>query len=263
MIFASDLDRTLIYSKSSAEDHLNDSTLVEYYDKKSNSYMKNSVIKDLMDFSEKNLFIPVTTRTMEQYERISFFQEKLKPRFAIVANGAVLLVDGKRSQEWDEIILAEHHNYKEKKKELIQFILFNIEKKCIIKLKEAEEYFLYLILNIEHIDDKKITKVSKWAESQEWIVSQQGRKIYFIPRYINKRAPLQYLREKQNIVGEIFASGDSILDYPLVKYADFSMVPLHGEIICYDSTLNKTSERGIKSSLEIMKKVNEYSKKLN
>ncbi|WP_051525176.1 hypothetical protein [Exiguobacterium artemiae] len=263
MIFASDLDRTLIYSRSSAECHLNNSTLVEYYDNKPNSYIENSVLKDLMEFSEKNLFIPVTTRTVDQYKRISLFQEKIKPKFAIVANGAVLLIDGKRSQEWDEIILAEHHNYKKKKKELIQFILFNIEKKCIINLKEAEEYFLYLILNVEYINDDKITKVSKWAENKEWIVSQQGRKIYFIPRYINKRAPLQYLKEKQNICGEIFASGDSILDYPLIKYADFSIVPLHGEIICYDSTLNKTSERGIKSSVEIMKKVNEYSKKIN
>jgi hydroxymethylpyrimidine pyrophosphatase-like HAD family hydrolase len=61
--------------------------------------------------------------------------------------------------------------------------------------------------------------------------------------------------EKKNTV---FASGDSLLDMPILNMANYSIAPTHGEIYkTYDKidTIEFTDESGILCAEEIIKKV--------
>ncbi|MBE8948972.1 MAG: HAD hydrolase family protein, partial [Quinella sp. 3Q1] len=87
ILFACDLDNTLIYSYKHrrAED-----ICVEIYDGREQSFMSPRSLELLKKIAEKILFVPITTRSIEQYRRI-FWAADFKPTVAVVANGAYIL----------------------------------------------------------------------------------------------------------------------------------------------------------------------------
>src|SRR4051794_41187319 len=106
MIFASDLDRTLIYSSKFFDPKQTELSVrnVEVYNGREISYMTEKAIQLLKELSEQMMFIPVTTRTVEQYSRISLFQEEIRPAYAITCNGGVVLKDGQVDRYWEEFV---------------------------------------------------------------------------------------------------------------------------------------------------------------
>jgi hypothetical protein len=68
LIFHADLDNTLIYSYK--HDIGSDTVGVERYQGRVISYMTGSSYEMLDQIRKRVLFVPVTTRTVEQYERI-------------------------------------------------------------------------------------------------------------------------------------------------------------------------------------------------
>ena len=96
MIFASDLDRTLIYSnRLLTKNHLPVPIRnVEVYNGREISYMTEKAIALLRELADEMMFIPVTTRTVEQYHRIALFREEIRPTYAITCNGGVVLNNG-------------------------------------------------------------------------------------------------------------------------------------------------------------------------
>ena len=87
-IFMSDLDNTLIYSYK--HEIGEEKTCVEIYQDREVSYMTNRSCELLKAVTEEILFVPTTTRTIEQYERIHL--DVGIPKYALVCNGGVLLV---------------------------------------------------------------------------------------------------------------------------------------------------------------------------
>lgn len=96
--FASDLDRTLIYSHRVLEQYAYEGEydLVEVLDERPLSYMSVETKKSLQTIHQSGWFIPVTTRTTAQYERITFFEQELKPEYAVTTNGAVFFIMASR-----------------------------------------------------------------------------------------------------------------------------------------------------------------------
>ena len=60
---------------------------VEVYNGKEISFMTEKAIALLRELSEEMMFVPVTTRTVEQYNRVSLFREEIRPTYAITSNG--------------------------------------------------------------------------------------------------------------------------------------------------------------------------------
>ena len=89
MMFASDLDGTLIYSKRRfGEETLNVSVRnVEVYNGREISFMTEKAIALLRELSDEMMFVPVTTRTVEQYNRSRYFMKKsvLHTRLLVMA----------------------------------------------------------------------------------------------------------------------------------------------------------------------------------
>ena len=95
-ILCADMDNTIIYSykRNIGENKLN----VELYNGREISFISEKTHDLLKKVSEKMTIIPTSTRTEEQYKRIDL-DIGIVP-YALVCNGGVLLVNGKRDREW-------------------------------------------------------------------------------------------------------------------------------------------------------------------
>ena len=95
-ILCADMDNTIIYSykRNIGEKKLN----VELYNGREISFISEKTHDLLKKVSEKMTIIPTSTRTEEQYKRIDL-DIGIVP-YALVCNGGVLLVNGKRDREW-------------------------------------------------------------------------------------------------------------------------------------------------------------------
>lgn len=83
-LFASDLDNTLIYSYK--RDIGTDTVCAEVYEGRQVSFMTKRSRELLEKVNQTMHFVPVTTRSVQQYERIRF-GDTWSPRLALAANG--------------------------------------------------------------------------------------------------------------------------------------------------------------------------------
>lgn len=251
-MFCSDLDRTLIYSNKFLEtNEIPEERIVEYYQEKPLSFMSEKSIRLLKKINNNDLFIPVTTRTREQYERIDIFQDVIKPKYAVVENGGKILVDSQEDAEWTEYIESSFNELEVSKEDVIdEFKKYDSE--WILKEREVKDRFLYFIVDRDEIPED-IDIFFEWLNENNWEYSLQGRKLYFIPEFINKNSAINYILEKENI-SEYYASGDSFLDAPMVLNADDALVPYHGELRKSDlySELYYTDNIGFEAAEEIL-----------
>lgn len=164
-------------------------------------------------------FIPVTTRSVEQYKRISF-PYGFSPKYAITDNGGNLLIDGEvqpDSAEWAA----------------------GITHKCVSELSRCRE----LLENdpdrgfeIRMVDGLFLfTKSGAPERTKERLGAMRdcefyctGAKVYVIPRRLNKReGALRLLRRFRDggFSGRVICAGDSEMDIPLLNIADIALCP--------------------------------------
>ena len=96
--FHTDLDNTILYSYK--HDIGPYKSCVEIYQGRQVSYITDNTCTLLQQLKEKISIVPTTTRTIEQYNRIDL--SVFSPRYALVCNGGVLLIDGREDTEWYE-----------------------------------------------------------------------------------------------------------------------------------------------------------------
>lgn len=231
-IFASDLDQTLIYSKKWIID--NEEVLcVEMIRGQEGSFISKAALDELIDISEKDFFIPVTTRTEEQYRRINFNDVSIK--YAIVANGAKILIDGVIDQNWAQIvkeafkcILSVESVYQE---------LCNLKiENGLEKIKIADDVFVYIIVDELTFDKGHLENYRDRFEG--WQMYDQGRKIYFVPNIIQKGLALAYLINQLK-PQKVVCSGDSLLDMSLIDVSDIFISPVHSKLNSDIELVNK------------------------
>lgn len=268
MIFASDLDRTLIYSNKFLEDTPEDEIrLIEKKGDQEISFMTESAIDMLKELSENMLFIPVTTRTIAQYRRIELFQEEIIPKYAVVSNGGNLLIDGELDLQWKQRmhdkIAAECLPFEEvwRRFEEIQ------SDEWVLNQRMADDLFSYCIIDREQIPMDALTAFTDWLAKHNWKVSLQGRKLYFVPQCISKGAAIGYIQERENI-NIVAAAGDSLLDLPMLHRADYAIAPPHGEINQVYQEESKaiesilfTEKEGIFAAEEILERVHRFAER--
>ena len=269
MLFASDLDGTLIYSRRFLENLQDKSTaslrLIETLKEKEISFTSEAIVKKLKMINVKMHFVPVTTRSIYQYNRIEIFREEIKPTYAIVSNGGNILVNGEPLMEWQAII-----------KERLKVIPLGIEmvlkkfsetegSKWVISTNEVDNLFNYFILDQEKIVRQEMVPFFHWLRENQWTGSLQGRKLYLIPDCINKRDPILFLTKKLGIDGFV-AAGDSFLDLPMLRAASGGIVPYHGELVeslgeaLKKENIQYTTSKGVMGGEEILDFVLDFYK---
>ena len=205
MLFASDLDNTLIHSYKKA---IKGDVCVEWKDGKELSFMAYESYHLLKKIVKKCEFIPVTTRSLEQYRRIDL---GVIPKYAIVANGAMLLVDGKVDEEW----IMET-------RELISIELPVIKENSIVSdIRYVDDFFIFL-------KSEKPKEAVAYLESvicnEKFAITDINSKVYIIPRNLNKSGAVNRLRKKLD-KNYIICSGDSALDISMLEIADIAFHP--------------------------------------
>lgn len=266
MILASDLDRTLIYSQNAIDQYspnINDELYVaENYDDGPFSFMTKKASGFADRLIKENLLVPVTTRTLAQYDCINLSQN-VNVKWAIAANGAEVLYNGKVDSEWNSYILnqlkcncsalADVENDIKKYEKLEWFL----------KQKVADNWFIYIIIKPDLLDIVTKDEIKKIANKNNWQLSIQGRKLYLVPNSINKLTAIKYVSEKCD-VRNFIAAGDSLLDKQMVISAHCGFVPAHGELfnqykegLFVGSNLAVTEKSGIKAGEEILIKAHE------
>lgn len=259
MIIASDLDRTLIYSQRALEDldGLNDFQTLKPVEKKDGKWIAFMTIPSfeiLQNLGKHHFFVPVTTRTTEQYNRVKIFQDEISVLYAVTSNGAHILYKGRPDDEWKKRIDQKLQHECILQAELI----IRLEKEGFHfkgQLKQAENLFFYYILE-NRISSEFKQVINDMVFSFGWRVSQQGKKLYFIPKCINKGSAIEFIREREGIQ-TVVGAGDSLLDKDFLQHCQTRFVPVHGELALEKSLsgYNITMNSGVHAGEEILSSI--------
>ncbi|MFY4717805.1 HAD family hydrolase [Streptomyces sp. LaBMicrA B280] len=232
VLVASDLDRTLIYSSAALALTMPDARAprllcVEVHESRPLSYLTETAARLLTDLGDAAVFVPTTTRTRKQYQRINL--PGPKPAFAICANGGHLLVDGVTDADWHARVLARLADECAPLAEVQEHLTRTADPVWLRKQRVAEDLFAYLVVERELLPEDWVKELAAWAEGRGWTVSLQGRKLYAVPKPLTKSAAVREVARRTGAELTL-AAGDSLLDADLLLAADRGWRPGHGEL---------------------------------
>ncbi len=257
-LVATDLDRTMIYSRAASGD-AESLVCVEHLDGEPISYLTERAGARLGELAGVAAVLPTTTRTIEQYRRIALPGGPF--RYAVTSNGGNVLVDGEPDSAWraaaGRAAAAGGAGLAEVRAELLR----RIDDSWVLKFREADELFCYLVVNVAAMPPGFLAEWDGWCRAHGWGASQQGRKIYAMPQAVCKSVAVAEVRTRLLESGELapeaplFAAGDGALDAELLAAADFAIRPRHGELEELGWTspnLALTETRGADAGAEIV-----------
>lgn len=269
VLFATDLDQTLIYSARSApspgalltDDEVAalDLRVVEHKDGEPLSYVTARTQLLLREVRQRCLLVPVTTRTLAQYRRVTGIAEDLAPVWAVTTNGANVLHDGVVDPDWRRAVeqgLAERcRPLAEVADAFSRLAAAQNGAAWLRELRIADDAFLYALVEPPSVPDDLVEQVRAAVAPDGWVVSYQGRKLYLVPAAVEKRAAVAHVRERSG-AGLLVAAGDSLLDRPLLEAADVALRPAHGELHArgWDGAV-VTAASGARAAEELLERV--------
>lgn len=209
IVFASDLDNTLLYSRR----HRREGDIcVEHLAGEEQGFMTPIAIERLRAVTKKTRFIPVTTRSIEQYRRIEW-PAGTEPEYAVTTNGAVLLKRGEIDTAWCEAHAALIAPARD---EVKRCHALYADDPAFIRCRIVDDAYLFVYC----ADGVDATAAAARCQAQTSLrVEPSGRKIYFFPPKLTKGAALCALRERFT-PHLIYAAGDTAIDLPLLMAAD-------------------------------------------
>lgn len=215
ILFNSDLDNTLIYSYK--HDIGSEKINVELYQNREISFMTKQSYDLLKQVKEKIIFVPTTTRTIEQYNRIDLGIGI--PAYALVCNGGVLLVNGQEDETWymDSVRLVVDSQKELEKAE-------NYLETDIHRCMEVRNIRQLFIFTKSEKPEQTIDELNKILDLSLVDVFCNGLKVYIVPKKMNKGMAVQRLRKHLG-VELVIAAGDSEFDVPMLREADVAIVP--------------------------------------
>ncbi|MFJ9818196.1 HAD family hydrolase [Streptomyces sp. NPDC101151] len=258
VLVASDLDRTLIYSAAALALTMPDARAprllcVEVHESRPLSYLTETAAQLLTDLGDTAVFVPTTTRTRKQYQRINL--PGPQPTYAICANGGHLLVDGVTDQDWHAEVQARLADECAPLAEIGEHLMATADPVWVRKHRVAEDLFAYLVVERELLPEDWVKELAAWAENLGWTVSLQGRKIYAVPKPLTKSAAVREVARRTG-AHLTLAAGDSLLDADLLLAADRGWRPGHGELADADwiaPQISALPERGVLAGERIVR----------
>lgn len=243
MVFATDLDNTMIFSHRLIGGLEKSVRCVEFYQGKPITYMTYTAIEKLKMLVSKMHVIPVTTRSVSQLNRVEFWSTT---EYAIADNGGTILHHGVPLIEWEQHI---------------QEVLSSYDLQAVYKIfselpslhsapRIVDNKFVYAKSdNVEACKQLLLQKLN----TKIWQISIQGSKIYAIPQGITKGVALKHLCE--NILCHyqpVITAGDSTLDISMLEYATYGIIPSDCSLATLEENNWLRANSGIYSSDAIL-----------
>ena len=256
MIFATDLDKTLIYYKTYVnEDIMNKVQLIETREQDPICYISKKAKSELEKINKRINVIPTTTRSIEEFYNIKTFEYC---KYAIVSNGGTILENRRIMPEWEEHINAILNNYKDEFNNLIDLVI----KSGLATSKPEVRDNVYVFSRIED-KEKCLDFLEGKINTDKWNYCVQGKKLFIIPKVITKSNAVKFLKNKLKS-NYLIAAGDSLMDKDMLDIADLPIIPRHGELFKefnYQKDNMYTTKEGIFSADDIVQKVSEVISK--
>jgi len=267
MLFASDLDRTLIYSPRMIEqsrERPRDLRIAEIKEGKAVTYITDEILRRMRRIAQEAMFVPVTTRTLEQYRRVSVIHEEFRPRYAVVCNGGTLLVNGRTDREWNEQVRNRVKAECLPLKDVARIFESEKPQRWAKLWRTADELFLYCVVRDGCAPPTGLQRFSEFLQENNWKTAFNGRKIYFIPRCVEKGSTVEHVARREGL-NTVVAAGDSLLDLDMARVSDLFLSPAHGEIRlqgdeALGAAVRYTRSSGVAAALEILNAVLEFQK---
>ena len=232
VIFCTDLDNTLIYSyKHEIGAH---KICAEVYRGREVSFMTERTEKLLHEIAESVLLVPVTTRTVEQYDRIDLGIGRIP--YALVCNGGVLLTDGKEDRAWYEESLGLIRGSVQEL-EKAAWILEGDAVRCM-EVRNVRGLFLFTKSNAPAESAERLRQV---LDGSLVDVRCQGAKVYVMPKELTKGHAVIRLKDRLTVRRDagakaggaaareagirVIAAGDSGFDSSMLRCADVGIAP--------------------------------------
>ncbi|MCL2053069.1 MAG: HAD hydrolase family protein [Oscillospiraceae bacterium] len=205
MLFASDLDNTMIHSYKTAK---KGDICVELKDGKELSFMSPEAYSLLKTVASECLFVPITTRSLEQYRRITL---GVKPEYALAAHGALLLVNGEVDRQWACETRAMLGDGLPAIKECD--LLFDI--------RYADEFFIFAK---SENPDSAVEYLKTVIDVNQFFICSVHNKVYVFPKGLDKGTALARLKKRLQ-PKMVACAGDSVLDIPMLEVSDIAIAP--------------------------------------
>lgn len=213
--FHSDLDNTLIFSY---KHEIGDAKrCVEIYQGREVSFITEATYRLLKRLPEQVLLIPTTTRTEEQYRRIDLGLGQ--PKYALVCNGGVLLVNGREEEEWYRESVKLIAECREELREAERILTEDEDR--IFEVRKIRELFLF---TKSEKPERSAKRLRTALDRRKMDVFTNGVKVYAIPKKLNKGEAVKRLRKRLH-PEKVVAAGDSTFDLPMLAEADVGLAP--------------------------------------
>ena len=258
MIYATDLDRTVIFSDKFIDESVKDAVCIERKGDKEISYMRKSALMKLDNLKKKkNLtIVPITTRSVEQFGRVKPFTNL---EYAITTNGGYILHNGEPLKEWQEKIEKILRRYCNSFEDIVKYLngysdIFRIGPKIV------DNVFVFAVLKegVEEQTDALLQNLKEFLDHTKWNFTLQGYKLYVIPKPISKENALKYLKK---YLGEdvMVVSGDGKLDLNFLKLGDMRIIPEDSEVLENINISYCTVTKGLNGTNELFSLVEQIS----
>lgn len=215
MLLFTDLDNTMIYSHR----HVTDKPIV--WVEELRGHKQSYMTLDTYSFFEKQRqlkVVPLTTRTLEQYMRLSASLNLLGWHDVLICNGAIRICDGKEDLSWRE----ESIRVAEKDSPFFADLLHDVKQEYPKESIVIVEPFLFYIKT--DTAEETYEKLKKKADSSHLLIMRDSRKVYCLPKSLNKGTAVERYR-KMTDETDIWAAGDSLFDLPMLERADVCLYP--------------------------------------
>lgn len=228
--FFCDLDQTMIFSKRVVNNHMdtfNGLVVVETYQGLPSAFMTLEASKVLQDLSKDINFIPCSTRSPEQYERVHLPDVGIK--YTILDNGGTILVNGREDKEWDSQLRKVVTEVSMDPNEVFAEITAKYgDEEWFDRIKITSDMFV-AVIGHESIPAHFIEYVESRLPVWNYRYSVQSRSIYMIPITVTKENAAAEIASRVGATAT-FGAGDSQLDLGLLRWADNAIRPAHGEL---------------------------------
>lgn len=240
----SDLDGTLIYSRRLAGD-VAGLEPVESIDGEPQSWMTRTAAENLRTLTALVAFVPTTTRTPEQYQRVRL--PGVPPEYAILSNGAHILTGGAEDREWSTVI--GDSSWGVTRPEIVAGNLTGALDGARW-VRRIQRFDTIVCVSAERGsapsgDDEKL--IQQVAVDHGYGAYRQGRKMHLIPAHVTKEAAADHVACKLGATSTV-AAGDHALDHGLLDWAHHAIQPAHGVHI---AGVRTTSSSGASAGEEI------------
>lgn len=197
-IWFTDLDNTLIHSYKSIEPR---DICVEHKTGKKQGFINADILSKLIDLQRvpKNelQIVPITTRSYEQYLRITLFD--VEHPLVVTTNGGRIIKKGTDNFKYLHQIFANNREELMKLRELFRVL----HKEGASSLKLVDQMFLCAVGLEKELGDRLPDGLE---------TSKIGSKVYVALNNINKLYAMEYLLKGKG-EHEVICSGDSELDF--------------------------------------------------